>query len=136
MAGAFSERAAVAGGRLMRPFVGTHFPRFWDRADVLRADGDLSILYVCVLAGFSATRGRADRERRRGPEIAAGLSPRGKEEAAMPVYEYLCRKCNKEFSLTVSIKEHDAKKARCPKCNSASVVRQFSSFFAQTSKKS
>lgn len=54
----------------------------------------------------------------------------------MPVYEYVCRKCGKKFALTLTISAHENKRARCPKCASASVARQITSFFAQTSKKS
>jgi len=36
----------------------------------------------------------------------------------------------------MGIKEHDTKKMKCPKCNSAKVTQLISGFFAQTSKKS
>lgn len=54
----------------------------------------------------------------------------------MPVYEYGCRKCGKHFAVTATIREHATRKVRCPKCDSGSVARQITSFFAQTSKKS
>ncbi len=54
----------------------------------------------------------------------------------MPTYEYVCRKCGNKFSLTMSISEHDRKKAHCPKCKSMQVDQQLLSFFAVTSKKS
>jgi putative FmdB family regulatory protein len=54
----------------------------------------------------------------------------------MPIYDYKCRKCNKGFSLTMSVKEHDRKKVRCPKCKSTSVRPVYSGFVAMTSKKS
>ncbi len=34
----------------------------------------------------------------------------------MPSYDYRCLKCKKQFSTILSIKEHDSKKAKCPKC--------------------
>ena len=36
----------------------------------------------------------------------------------MPTYEYRCDKCKKDFSLVMSISDHDKGKARCPKCKS------------------
>ena len=54
----------------------------------------------------------------------------------MPVYEYQCVKCGKRFARTLSFHEHDTERVRCPKCKSLRVVQQFSSFFAQTKKKS
>ena len=36
----------------------------------------------------------------------------------MPTYEYRCPTCKKRFNLILSIGEHDAKKAKCPKCGS------------------
>ena len=54
----------------------------------------------------------------------------------MPTYDYRCEKCRKRFSVTMNIKEHDGKKVKCPKCNSAKVTQLIASFFAQTSRKS
>ena len=36
----------------------------------------------------------------------------------MPTYEYVCEKCKKNFSLLLSITEHEKKKIRCPECKS------------------
>lgn len=54
----------------------------------------------------------------------------------MPTYGYVCKKCGKKFTVVMRISEHDAKKARCPKCASSRVEQQIHSFFANTSKKS
>jgi len=54
----------------------------------------------------------------------------------MPNYEYACKACNKTFTLTLTIAEHDKKRITCPKCKSKKVEQQFGSFFAVTSKKS
>lgn len=54
----------------------------------------------------------------------------------MPVYDYRCSKCKKEFSVTLSIKEHDTAKIKCPECKNEKVEQLFRSFFAKTSKKS
>ncbi len=54
----------------------------------------------------------------------------------MPVYEFLCQGCNKEFSLVMSLREHEKKKPACPHCGSKKVRQQISAFQAITSKKS
>jgi putative FmdB family regulatory protein len=53
----------------------------------------------------------------------------------MPVYEYVCRDCKKEFEVVKAI--HDAgKKAACPKCKSTQTERQWSRVSVETSRKS
>ena len=54
----------------------------------------------------------------------------------MPVYEYKCEKCDRDFSLEMKISEYTKKKITCPKCKSEEVKRQISSFQTITSKKS
>ena len=54
----------------------------------------------------------------------------------MPLYEYLCKKCDKTFTTTMTIGEHDKKRARCPVCKGTKVLPQFRSFYAKTSRKS
>lgn len=55
----------------------------------------------------------------------------------MPVYEYLCNDCKKEFTVFLSIKEFESKpKITCPKCQNDNVVKKLTPFFAKTSKKS
>jgi len=54
----------------------------------------------------------------------------------MPTYDYRCRKCNRRFSLVMSISEHGRRKPVCPRCKSRRVEREFTAFFAKTSKKS
>jgi len=48
----------------------------------------------------------------------------------MPIYEFLCHKCEKSFELTYSLAEYERekKKIKCPKCESTSVVRQISAW--------
>jgi putative FmdB family regulatory protein len=61
----------------------------------------------------------------------------GPEEVeAMPVYEFVCRKCRKKFEVVGTVAEYDPKKVKCPKCKSRSVERRWSRVFAVTSKKS
>jgi putative FmdB family regulatory protein len=54
----------------------------------------------------------------------------------MPTYDYLCSQCKKRFSLVMSMKDHDRRKVKCPKCSSARVTQSLQGFFATTSKKS
>ncbi len=54
----------------------------------------------------------------------------------MPIYEYVCLDCKKEFSEVKPISGYDPKKAKCPKCASKKVERRFTSVFVDTSSKS
>lgn len=57
----------------------------------------------------------------------------------MPLYEYRCTACHKDFSRTESITTHGtaaAGRPKCPKCGSKSVQAVFSPFFAKTIRKS
>ncbi len=54
----------------------------------------------------------------------------------MPVYEFRCEKCNKKFSLTISLAEYEKGNFRCPKCKSTRVKQLITSFQTVTSKKS
>jgi putative FmdB family regulatory protein len=55
----------------------------------------------------------------------------------MPIYEYTCQECKRDFIVTLSIKELEAKPAvKCPDCMSVKVEEKYSGFTAVTSKKS
>ncbi len=54
----------------------------------------------------------------------------------MPTYEFLCKKCKKAFTLTISLSEHEKGRFTCPACDSTSVKQQITTFIANTSKKS
>jgi putative FmdB family regulatory protein len=54
----------------------------------------------------------------------------------MPTYDFFCEKCNKSFSLTMSISEHGKKQVVCPKCKGKKIKQQVTSFQTKTSKKS
>ena len=58
------------------------------------------------------------------------------KEAYMPTYDYQCQKCQNEFTLILSMSEHEKKKIRCPKCKSTKVKQLISAFTAKTSRKS
>jgi len=59
-----------------------------------------------------------------------------KRRLAMPVYEFICEKCDRKFSLILALAEYEKKKFVCPKCKSAKVKRQLSTFQVITQKKS
>ena len=54
----------------------------------------------------------------------------------MPNYEFQCEDCQKNFSLQLTLAEHEAKDYQCPKCKSKNVKQLISTFQAQTSSKS
>lgn len=54
----------------------------------------------------------------------------------MPTYEFLCTKCQKEFTVTMTIKERGEKPPACPSCGSSELETLIGSFFAKTSRKS
>jgi len=54
----------------------------------------------------------------------------------MPTYEYLCEACKKEFTLVLSISEHEQAEVTCPECLSGQTKQIVSTFITKTSKKS
>jgi putative FmdB family regulatory protein len=54
----------------------------------------------------------------------------------MPVYEFHCRKCDKEFTLVLSIGEHERHDFTCPHCQSKDVEQAVTTVSVVTSKKS
>jgi putative FmdB family regulatory protein len=54
----------------------------------------------------------------------------------MPTYEFLCTKCQKEFSVTMTIREREEKKPTCPTCGGSDLEALMGAFFAKTSRKS
>lgn len=54
----------------------------------------------------------------------------------MPIYEFKCRRCLKEFSLTLTLKERDQVKIQCPSCHSEEVEPLLSRFYTKTACKS
>jgi len=54
----------------------------------------------------------------------------------MPSYDYRCPKCKKKFTALLSIGEHDAGKAKCPKCGGKKLEQLITAFQVKTSRKS
>jgi putative FmdB family regulatory protein len=54
----------------------------------------------------------------------------------MPTYEFVCEKCDKPFSVILSVSDFEKRKYRCPKCNGKKVRLQITAFETITSKKS
>ena len=54
----------------------------------------------------------------------------------MPVYDYVCKDCQKSFELVLTLGEHDNREIACPKCGSKNVEQDAVAFYAVTSKKS
>lgn len=54
----------------------------------------------------------------------------------MPLYEYTCKDCNKDFSKILTLAEHSAGNVKCPECGSSNVEQKPATFYAVTSKKS
>ena len=54
----------------------------------------------------------------------------------MPTYDYECRDCKNQFSLTQSISEHDEARVACPECKKENVSQLVTVFTAKTRRKS
>ncbi len=54
----------------------------------------------------------------------------------MPVYEFCCKSCHKEFEIVQPISKYGPGKVECPECQSHDVDRRWSRVSAITSKKS
>jgi len=54
----------------------------------------------------------------------------------MPVYEYRCQECGKEFTKTLTLQEYTTTSVKCPQCSSAKVGRRFTSVYVKTDRKS
>ena len=54
----------------------------------------------------------------------------------MPLYEFSCPKCEKEFVAALTVKELEQGEAECPDCGERDVKQQLSSFTPKTSRKS
>ena len=54
----------------------------------------------------------------------------------MPVYDYVCKDCNKTFEKIITLTEHEKEPVSCPRCASKNVEQEASAFFAVTASKS
>lgn len=54
----------------------------------------------------------------------------------MPVYEFTCRDCHKDFEVIRTLSELTSGVLTCPHCGSKNIERTWSSIYAITSKKS
>ncbi len=54
----------------------------------------------------------------------------------MPLYEFECQKCGKEFEMPLSVKQFEHKEYACPGCQSKDVQPLVTSTNVITSKKS
>jgi len=53
----------------------------------------------------------------------------------MPVYDYVCLDCHKEFEKVLTLTEPE-EQMTCPHCGSQNIEQEAKAFFAVTSKKS
>jgi putative FmdB family regulatory protein len=53
----------------------------------------------------------------------------------MPLYEFHCRRCQRDFELRQSLSEHEAHRPICPACGARDTEPLLSTFFARTSHK-
>jgi putative FmdB family regulatory protein len=54
----------------------------------------------------------------------------------MPIYEFECQKCGKEFNLVLSVKQYEQKEFSCPACQAKEVELLITSTNVITSRKS
>lgn len=54
----------------------------------------------------------------------------------MPLYEYTCNDCHKDFSRVMTLREYERGDVACPDCKSKNVEQKPATFYAVTSKKS
>ena len=57
-------------------------------------------------------------------------------EETIPFYEFQCQDCQKEFSLTLSLRERETGEMECPGCKNKRLKSLMAGFFAKTSRKS
>jgi putative FmdB family regulatory protein len=71
--------------------------------------------------------------------VSAGVESRQVEdrlEVAMPIYEFSCLDCKRNFSEVKPVLEYDPTKVRCPKCNSENVEPHESRVYVETATRS
>jgi putative FmdB family regulatory protein len=63
-----------------------------------------------------------------------GIIARG--TCTMPMYEFACLDCGREFTLILSLREYERKDVSCPQCKSKSIERLVTTCEVITSRKS
>ena len=53
----------------------------------------------------------------------------------MPLYEFMCPRCNKQLSMTLTVKERESGGVKCPDCR-GKLEPLMATFYSKTSKKS
>lgn len=75
-----------------------------------------------------------------GPEVLviddARRSRAGQERSSMPLYEFHCRNCQKDFTQALTLRDFEQKSYACPGCQSRDVEQVFENVQVITSKKS
>ena len=69
-------------------------------------------------------------------DIRRSVPRQAERGLAMPIYEFVCLDCKKEFDVVKSVGEYDPKRIECPKCHSKKVERHWSRVFVETTRKS
>lgn len=54
----------------------------------------------------------------------------------MPIYDFVCDQCKREFTVRMRFEEYGGRRVKCPKCRSAKVRRPLAVVGVRTSKKS
>jgi putative FmdB family regulatory protein len=54
----------------------------------------------------------------------------------MPTYDFRCKKCRKEFSAMLSLREYEKGQVKCPKCKGKQLEQLITHFMTKTSRKS
>jgi len=67
--------------------------------------------------------------------VARDTLPR-QERSSMPLYEFHCPHCQKDFTQALTVHDYEEKSYACPECKSKDVERVFANVGVITSKKS
>ena len=54
----------------------------------------------------------------------------------MPTYDYTCKKCKNPVTMTMTLREYEKGKVKCPHCGGGNLKQQVTSFMTKTFRKS